>query len=502
MFGNSLGKLSGNFFRNPLRHTIVAAALLVCPVGMFAQRGGAGRTLGGGSETVGGLNTVGRPSGVAEKDDLKDFHEALAVQATSQQVTEFAALQKSTASARAELQALLEAQNKQKSAAEVEGQGAAVARALEATRSGNKKFLDELSDRQKIGLKEMIKRVAKADSDLAQPAQELALELHSAKPLKPGEPILGSAQSLDRGLERLQHEQLDLGEEMGIGDPNSQAGTFKLPAVRNLVRLGDQSIAIPATGTVLQGAVSGGESSFSLELSADLSELQQNMTAVLRSQVDKADGCGEHISIESANIYPQMPASLAAVQLHYERWTCFGGAASEIVEGNGTIEVKLTPSVAEDGTLRLLAETRRVDAQGLVGDLLRSGSLGDGLRDRLTELLLSAIRVGGDFKTILPSAAQGSARLQRAQFEGIGANRLVVALEGEIRLSGAAAAALTEELKTNQSKLSELKSSQSQSGESQSGESKSGESKSGELKTHDSSGQTSVQQLVQPSVPR
>jgi len=74
---------------------VVAAALLACPGVVFAQRhGGGGASAGGG-----GMNSIGRPTGVDQKDDLKDFHEALAVQATSQQIVDYNAMVKSAAAA-------------------------------------------------------------------------------------------------------------------------------------------------------------------------------------------------------------------------------------------------------------------------------------------------------------------------------------------------------------------------------------------------------------------
>src|SRR5208282_2681748 len=117
---------------------------------------------------------------------------------------------------------------------------------------------------------------------------------------------------------------------------------------------------------------------------------------------------------------PLSPAGLVVAQLHFERWACatqFGRETNnEMAEGNGLIEVKLTPTVGDDGALRLVAEVGRSDAEGLVGEMLRSGSLGDGLRDKIAEAILSAVRMGGDFKATLPPAAQGNATFRHAQF--------------------------------------------------------------------------------------
>jgi hypothetical protein len=195
------------------------------------------------------------------------------------------------------------------------------------------------------------------------------------------------------------------------------------------------------------------QNTFALELTTDMSDLQQNMMEVLRAQLDKSDSCGEQVAIRSAILTPSAPASLAQVQLHYERWACIArGNTNEMAEGNGTIEIKLTPSVAEDGTLRLVPEIRRVDAVGVVGDLLRSGSLGERVRDIVAESLLSVIRPGADYKTLLPPAAQGSVTLRRAQFQGTGAGKLSVRLDGDIRVSSDNATSLTTQLKAGDAK--------------------------------------------------
>ncbi len=431
-------------FRSRFCNSFCAAALmcamLACPCGVWAQRGGAGRNIGGGSEVVGGLDNLGKPTGVAVKDDLKDFHEALAVQASSQQAAEFSALQKSTALARAQLQAWLAGLGKEPASAAGNARAAAFFQELETVQSGTAKFLDGLSERQKVGLKEMIRRVTKANFDLAQSGRDA----HSTAG---GAPAL---LSLDHLLENLQSEEVGLGEEMGIGDFEGRGGVFHLPAVKNSVVLADKAVAIPVSGMVSQGTASGLTSApqtFTVELTADFSGVQENMTGFLRAQLDREERCGERIAIQSATLAPLAPASVAVAQLHYERWSCFGRDANEIAEGAGTMEVELNPAVGEGGELRLLAKVRRVDANGLVGELLRSGSLGDAVRDTMRDTVLSAARQGGDFNAMLPSAAQGHAKLQRTRFQAVGSGRLMVVFDGEIQVSSEAAVALVEELK-------------------------------------------------------
>jgi hypothetical protein len=254
---------------------------------------------------------------------------------------------------------------------------------------------------------------------------------------------------VEHALTNFQHAQLDLGEEMSIAAANSaQVYAFNLPPVKNSITFANQPIDIITSGLVSKGVAESGQNSFKLELTADLSDLQHEITEVLRDQLEKADRCGEQITIRNATLTPAEPGSLVDVQLHFERWACFGkGPGTEMAEGNATIDVKLTPAVGEDGALRLVPEVKRIDADGLVGELLRSGSLGETLRDEIRQSLLSVVRQSGDFNTTLPPAAKGNAKLERAKFEGTGSGKLMVVLDGEIRVSDERATSLTSELK-------------------------------------------------------
>lgn len=426
----------------------IAALLLAYPCAMPAQRGAGGGHTGGGTAGGEGLSSVGKPSGVDTKDDLKDFHVVMAVQATTQQIVQYAAMMKSTDAASAELKTFIDQLGKA-GASGLASSSAAVEQAIATARTENKKFLDGFSEPQKSGLKEITKRLIKADADLEQQAKALNLEAANAKS---AEAIASTAQSLQRGLMNFENQEIGLGEEMSIGvGKNAQDSAFNLPPVKSSVTFANQPIAITTTGVISKSAAEGGQNIFKLAQTADLSELQQNITEVLRTQLDKADRCGERIAILSATLIPSEPASRAFLQLHVERWTCLGREANEMAEGNATIEVKMTPSVAEGGALLLTPEITRVDAQGLIGEWLRSGSLGETLRNKITDSVLSALRQGGDFNVTLPPAARGNAKLQRAQFQGTGSGKLLVLMDGEIRMSNEQVISFTSELKESRS---------------------------------------------------
>jgi hypothetical protein len=436
-----------------LKTIILAAALLAYPCGMFAQHGGGGGHVGGPAAGGTGLSTGNHATGVDSKDDLRDFHEIMAVQASNEQKGAYAAMLKSTEAASAELQRFVEQLGKANNAPEVANRDKRFEDGIDTARTLNKKFLEGFSEAQKSGLKEITKRLAKADSELAQQAKMLDQEVEANAA---SAQMTNSAQSLEKALSGFHREQMDLGEEMSITTSgNGQDSAFNLPAVKNTVNFAGQTVTISTSAVVSQGVAEGGQNTFAVKLTADMSDLQQTITDVLRAKLDKTDACGERIALQTAALTPQAPAGIVVAQLHYERWTCttmFGRESmNEIVEGNGTIEVKMTPAVADDGTLRLLAQIGHIDAEGLVGELLRTGTVGEALRDKISESVLFALRQGGDLRAALPPGARSYATLRRAQFQGTGSGKLMAVLEGELRVSNENLIAITSELKERSS---------------------------------------------------
>jgi hypothetical protein len=221
---------------------------------------------------------------------------------------------------------------------------------------------------------------------------------------------------------------------------SAQAGTFRIPPVKIPLNVKDQSITI--TASALMSAVSADRdlTIFKLELTADLAALQENITGILSSQLDKDDRCGERIAIERATLAPAEPASVTVVQLHYERWACdkvLGKQQTKrLVGGNAVIPVKLTPSVEKENTeLRLVPEVGTIQADGSLGELLRSGTLGEMIREKIRTAILSAMQKGTNLSATLPPVVQGYVTIQNAEFKDAGSGRLVVVLEGEIRIT-------------------------------------------------------------------
>jgi hypothetical protein len=430
-----------------LTTVVLGATLLLYPYISFAQHGGGGGHIGGTAAGGTGLSSGNHATGIENKDDLRDFHEIMAVQASPEQKAAYAALVKSTAAASAELRDFVALLGKENNASEIAKRDKSFADAIETARTLNKKFLEGFSEPQKSGLKEITKRLGKADSELAQQARTLdqQVEANAASTQ-----MAGAARSVEGALTAFQHEQADLGDEMSIVSSSSSAVAFNIPTVKNTVNFVNQPVAITTSGTISKAVGEAGQNTFAMELTADLSDLQQTITDVLHTKLDTSDRCGERIALETAAFTPQEPIGLVVAQLHYERWTCgtlFGRESmNEMVEGSGTIEVKLTLAVADDGTLQLLPQTARVDAEGLVGDLLRSDALGNALRDKISDAVLSTLQQGADFKAALPAGARSYATLRRAKFQGTGAGKLLAVFDGDIRVSNENLSAVTREL--------------------------------------------------------
>jgi hypothetical protein len=210
--------------------------------------------------------------------------------------------------------------------------------------------------------------------------------------------------------------------------------TLKISPVKTSLTLEGQPVEITAWGAV-SSATSG---VLSLALTVDLGNFQENLTPVLAAQLNRSDRCGERLSVERAVLSPAAPSAVLTAYVHYERFACVKAFGKEIVKrlagGNGVVEVNLAPSVGESG-ITLTAQVRKMDADGSLGELLSSGSLGDSIRDKIAASIESAIRKSANLKSTLPAAIENVAAIRTVQFADGGAGRLWLAIAGEVHLS-------------------------------------------------------------------
>lgn len=407
-------------FSLPFRIFLLAAFLVLQLNSLNAQHHGAG--LGRGIP-----GATNRPSGVQEEDTLKDFHQVLAAQATSQQIAEFQDLVKVTNAASSKVDAM--------SAKPAHDESVALDSAIENARAANKRFQIGFSDPQKSALKEITKRLEKSDSDLAQEAKHFGQSLQ-ADPLK-------------KALTDFASLQLALGREMGITLSTADDVTFNLPSVRTPVKLGNRSVLVGFSGSLSQTASEAGTRTFQLDSTVDLTDLQQNISELMRDQLDISNPCGVRVFVQSASIIAAPPASSLILRLHFERWSCMRtigqSQATELAESDGTVELRLFP-VAKANGLTLTAEIKRIQANGMFEDELRSGDLGDELGSKGANALLPAMQAGTDSKSLLPKALQNLCTLQSASFQDPGAGGLKLIVHSQAKMSNEQVTALANEL--------------------------------------------------------
>jgi hypothetical protein len=424
---------------NPVAAAVLAIALLLVPTMAFAQHGGGGHgaPLGGG-----GLSSTGQPSGVGEKDELKDFHHAMEVQATSDQASAFRTILKNTESANAQLASLEQEQEKDPSL--WAGRAANVKAAIDKARISTRSFVDGLSARQKAGLKEITGRIAKAETDLA--GQEKVLEASAGEGHDSA--MSGRTESLAKALETFRNQQGRLAEEMGIVLSDGGEVVFRIPAFKTSAQAGGQRIAVSSSSVISRVEAENEANVYKIELTQDLSDLQPNITEVLRAQVESLPTCGERVELRDATLALAAPASVVVAQLYVEHWICARGpkTARELAQGTGSVEIRVTPAVEPNGELNMKTEVSRVEGDKFVRDLLKSGTLGEALQQKIASSMVKVIE-SANFKAMLPPTGAASAETKSARFESTTGGSLGVALEGEMRMSDEQAALLGNQLK-------------------------------------------------------
>jgi hypothetical protein len=420
--------------------------------------------MGGGS----GAN-AGRPGGVSEKDDLKDFHLALAVEATAEQRTAFAQAMRDTQAASELLKTFRKSLSRETAAGESVSGGpaekaaadstpaplgeraGAVEQAIEKARDENKKFTGSFSAAQKSGLKDIRKKLEKADSELEKETK--ALEQSVEAPKAESAALGNSAASLGKALGGFEDEQLALGRQMGIlVGGEGQELSFQLPKTTKTIEIDGQAVSIAAVVAASRTSAENGHNIFRVKLTADLSDAQHSITEILRPALRRSPRCGERLEIEQARLEPAgLGAGVVVARMHYERWVCAPGrgaeSAVEVAGGEGTIEIKLTPAVDAKTGLGLDSEIRKVEADRMLRDLLGSGELGVTVREGTAAALLRVMQKGADLKGALPAVAQEAVTLEKAQFQDAGAGQLNLVLEGQMQFSDEQAAQFAAQLK-------------------------------------------------------
>jgi len=425
MVSIGLARLGGSFVVN----AVLGSSLLLPAGTLLAQRGGGGS---GGPPVAG----VGAPSGVDEKDELRGFHRAIAVQATSEQNSEFRALVNEREIARRELDQLVndgDSHSSAKNADELSSRMVVVRQALDASRAEAGKFVGGFSLAQKTGLKDLVAKLMKAESELGEQEKLLDAPYDAAR-------ISGSVEGLRRALANFRSEQDDLAVEMGIVvSEGAPPAAFSIPARISSRTIGGQAVGITTSAVITQAseaAVSGAGDVYKVEATSDLADLQAKMGTILGALMNKEDRCGERVRVTQADLTPELPVGEALVRMHYERWVCSAayGGNREMTEGNATVDMKVTAGVGTDGQVLISSQIVHAEAEKFLADMLRSGALGDGLKEKMSSSVMAAIV---NLKTVVPAAGDVNARSVR--FASPREGELSVVVGGEMRMSEAQA---------------------------------------------------------------
>ena len=180
--------------------SLVGWLVLLMPVALPAQHHG----------QAGGVSSGGRSStGKSDSDDLRDFKRAVALQASPDQAALFHEVAKSTEAARKSAQDFLQlAHAGTADSSRLHDLSDAVAEA----QSQNQKFLLTFGAAQKSLLKDLTKKMGKADTEITKQNKLLGQTGND------GKQSAEAVEKIDKALGELLDRQATLKSEMGIKD--------------------------------------------------------------------------------------------------------------------------------------------------------------------------------------------------------------------------------------------------------------------------------------------
>jgi hypothetical protein len=101
--------------------------------------------------------------------------------------------------------------------------------------------------------------------------------------------------------------------------------------------------------------------------------------------------------------------------------------------------------IEKANSLNLVTEFSRINAAAM-GESLRSGDLGQELREKLNQSFLLLLKTGVNFQNSLPLALRDIAVVQSAKFQDVGVGKMSIVLNGQLELSDEQVSHLASEL--------------------------------------------------------
>jgi hypothetical protein len=164
-------------------------------------------------------------SGISDKDDLKDFNRAVALQASPDQMELFRQLRESVAQARRHTQEVLRIANGGPSNTfehDLNQHAGPLSDAVDETQKENGRLLQSFSAAQKTGLKNTRKKLEKAGTEIAKQSEALAALLDQSGVT--ASQVLGPAEKLEKALSEFDGDERSMAGEMGVQDGSATDG--------------------------------------------------------------------------------------------------------------------------------------------------------------------------------------------------------------------------------------------------------------------------------------
>jgi hypothetical protein len=230
--------------------------------------------------------------------------------------------------------------------------------------------------------------------------------------------------------------------------------TFEIPPVPAAIDIGAQHVAITVSGEVSASPLAPGasEQTFPLNLHADLGELQSHLTPLVQQELNRSEKCGDRVSIQSATLAPAADQADLAVHLHFERWICIaaeGNAAKKLLASDGTVHLIVSPvlekSAGGEQAVKVDARIGGTEADGPLGELLRSGAVGNAVRDKMSEALLKVLQRSTDLDGVIKPETRRFVAIQKIAFVDAGFGRLALDMAGRLQVPGESVATVLEQ---------------------------------------------------------
>lgn len=235
---------------------------------------------------------------------------------------------------------------------------------------------------------------------------------------------------------------------------------LSLPTIQTTTAMAGRRISIPLRGH-LSARISNGALRATLRADADLGELQALLPRLIRDQVEGGDDCGDRVKLHRIDVGASGSKAVISIGGKYERWECVSWHQPEIhgfsvkykkrstktklltQSGSGVLEVH---PVVSNNVVSVAVRLRSVNADGLLGTLMRDGFLGPWIQAAIRDAIPRTITVS-DLRALMPPELKPyRPRIERVEFRNLGGGRLGLRAHATVTVTSSQASALMHSL--------------------------------------------------------